>query len=122
MKQHDKQTGSIMLDRIIEVIGSEHGEVKKLGSFLGLSPNTISDWKAGRVKSYTKYAPRIAEYYGVSLDWLSGNSDTKKDAASISADDTKLRKFEEIINQLSPEGIEDVLWYALQRAERERTK
>jgi transcriptional regulator with XRE-family HTH domain len=66
----------IMLNRILQVLGKKHGDTKKLAEYLGVSANSISDWKAGRVKSYIKYAPQIAEYYNVSLDWLSGNSDT----------------------------------------------
>ena len=75
----------IMLKRILELIGEVHGANKKLADFLGLAPNTVTEWKAGRAKSYTKYAPQIAEYYGVSLDWLSGLSDergTKKGPAN----------------------------------------
>lgn len=68
----------IMLSRIIELIGNRHGAVKELAEYLGISGNNITNWKAGRSDAYKKYAPQIAEYYGVSLDWLSGNSDQKE--------------------------------------------
>jgi transcriptional regulator with XRE-family HTH domain len=62
----------IMLCRILELIGNEHGSTKRLATYLGISPNIITDWKAGRIKSYIKYATQIAEFYGVSLDSLYG--------------------------------------------------
>ena len=68
----------IMLQRILELVGTKHGSSQELVQALGLSKNTVTDWKAGRLKSYPKYAPQIAEYYGVSVEWLSGLSDIKE--------------------------------------------
>lgn len=69
---------SIMLTRIFDLIGPRHGASKELADYLGIKSSLITDWKSGRVKSYPKYAPQIAAYYGVSLDWLSGASDEKE--------------------------------------------
>jgi len=68
----------IMLRRILELLGDKHGAAKKLADYLGVAGNTITNWKHGASKSYPKYAPQIAEYFGVSLDWLSGLSDQKE--------------------------------------------
>jgi len=65
----------IMLERLIQLIGEKHGATKELAEHLGLTGNNITNWKAGRSDAYRKYLPQIAEYYGVSLDWLSGLSD-----------------------------------------------
>lgn len=65
----------IMLQRIISLIGPKHGETKKLADAIGVSANLVTDWKSERARSYPKYAPKIAEHYGVSLDWLSGLTD-----------------------------------------------
>lgn len=73
----------IMLQRIIELMGGRHGAAKSLADSIGVPANLISDWKGGRSKSYPKYAPAIAEYYGVSLDWLSGLSDQKEKPLTI---------------------------------------
>lgn len=70
----------IMLKRILELMGNKHGSAKDLANHLGVSPNRITDWKAGRVKSFPKYATQIADYYNVSLDWLSGKTDIKNAA------------------------------------------
>lgn len=73
----------IMLQRIIHLIGPKHGATKELADAIGVSPNLVTDWKGGRAKSYTKYAPKIAEHYGVSLDWLSGLSDIKEKPLTV---------------------------------------
>lgn len=79
----------IILKRILGVVPTKHGSKKELADAIGIPANLITDWKAGRNKSYPKYLPQIAGYYGVSLDWLSGLSDEKeykKIPASVSAD------------------------------------
>lgn len=68
----------IMLQRILELIGAKHGAKKELCDAIGLKANAVTEWEKGRSKSYTKYLPQIAGYYGVSLDWLSGLSEQKE--------------------------------------------
>lgn len=68
----------VMLQRILELIGDKHGATKQLAEAIEVSPNTISNWKSGTNKSYTKKADKIADYYGVSVDWLCGRSDDRK--------------------------------------------
>lgn len=46
---------------------------KELASVLGLTAQAVTDWRAGRSKSYTKYLPQIAAYFGVSIDYLTGS-------------------------------------------------
>jgi transcriptional regulator with XRE-family HTH domain len=87
-------------------------ETSKLAEQIGMPPNVVTDWKNGRLKSYTKYAAQIADYYNVSLDWLSGKTDIKKDAVSNDTDDIRLSRFKFIISQLSDESLEEVLRYA----------
>jgi len=73
----------IMLQRILELIPQKHGSKKELADAVGIPSNLITDWKAGKNKSYPKYAAQIANFYSVSLDWLSGNSDEIKKPLTI---------------------------------------
>lgn len=75
MATNDKE---IMRRRIFELVGERRGATRDLALAIGVSSNKVSDWKAGRLSSFTDYAPQIAEYYNVSLDWLSGLSDEKE--------------------------------------------
>lgn len=48
---------------------------KDLEKEIGIPEKKISDWNAGRLKSYDKYIPQIASYFHVSTDYLLGNTD-----------------------------------------------
>ena len=95
----------IMLARIIELIGAKHGAAQELVRAIGCPKNAVTDWKAGRSRSYKEYAPQIADYYGVSLDWLSGLTDertTKKETPLLNGVSLDAEiVIEEIINLLS---------------------
>ena len=70
------------MDDIMLKITNELKLQKKRGSdlaaFLGISKNVITDWKSGRIKSYTKYLHGIAQFLGVSVEYLRGETDIKK--------------------------------------------
>lgn len=103
----------IMCKRIFELVGNKHGAIKELAAAINVSGNLISDWKAGRAKSYPRYAPQIAAYYGVSLDWLSGATDDRaqKIAPSPEEDEaSKLRqKVADKLNDMSEDQLERLL-------------
>lgn len=61
-----------VLDRICELLNAQGKKQKDLTDYLGISKNSFTDWKSGRVKSYTKHIPEIAEFLGVSADYLLG--------------------------------------------------
>lgn len=103
----------IMLQRILELVGSKHGAGKELCDALGVKSNTVTEWKKGRMKSYTKYAPQIADYYGVSLDWLSGLSDDQGIKKSASSEDEAngdtLARIERELSDMSKDELLKVL-------------
>ena len=82
----------IILDRVIELLGMKHGATKELADALGVSGGAITNWKNGHSKSYTKYLPQIAAYYGVSLDWLAGLSDIKNPPAVSDEEEASLKR------------------------------
>ena len=67
----------IMLTRIKELVDKKRGTRTELASYLGISPNTITDWWSSKNKSYPKYASQIAEFFDVSVDYLCGKTDEK---------------------------------------------
>ena len=60
------------IDRICDLLEKQNKSQKDLADYLGIGKNRITDWKAGRIHSYTKYLPQIAEFFGVSVDQLLG--------------------------------------------------
>lgn len=45
----------------------------ELCNYLGISKNRYTDWKSGRINSYVKYLPQIAEYLGVTVEFLTSD-------------------------------------------------
>lgn len=67
-----------ILNRIKEMLMVQHKTQKELCDYLGLKQTAFSDWKQGRSKSYTKYLPQIAEFFGCSVDYLLGKEQKKE--------------------------------------------
>ena len=65
----------IMLERILDCIGIGHGSAKALADALGINPQIITNWKCGQSKSYRKYLPQIAEYYGLPVEYFTGEKE-----------------------------------------------
>lgn len=83
----------IVLERILSLIprkengGFEHGALKTFAASIGLkSGNVVSDWINGRSKSYTKKLHEISAAYGVSVEWLRGETDERKPRALVNGD------------------------------------
>ncbi len=67
---------STTVDRIFSLLDKRGIEQKEFARLIGTSDKTVSAWKTGRAKSYTKYLAKIAEVLGVTTDYLvNGNSD-----------------------------------------------
>lgn len=65
----------ITLQRILSLIPDRHGADAEFARSIGYkNGNIIADWRAGRSTSYRGRLQRIAERYGVSVDWLCGSS------------------------------------------------
>lgn len=58
------------LDIITTELKKQNKSQKDICEYLGTTKNTYTNWKAGKSASYKKYLPEIAEYLGVSIDYL----------------------------------------------------
>ena len=59
-----------VVSRIIELLLQQGKAQQDLTLFLGIHRNSITEWKAGRSKSYRTHIDRIAEFLGVSPTYL----------------------------------------------------
>lgn len=73
----------VMLDRILQCMGTTHGAGKALADYLGVSPNVVTNWKNGSNHSYRKYANQIAQFYGVAVEYLRGESEQKENPPAV---------------------------------------
>lgn len=79
---HKKKVKKLeVINNILDLLKKSGKNQTDLMSFLGVNRNIFTDWKAGRNKSYPKYLPQIAEFFGVSVDYLLGNTLEKEKAA-----------------------------------------
>lgn len=60
------------IDTILVILKRKNLKQKDLTDYLGISKNAFTDWKSGRIESWKKYLPQIAEFLGVSVDELLG--------------------------------------------------
>ena len=59
-----------VLNRIMELLERNGRNQKELMDYLGIKKSAFTDWKAGKSRSYLKYASEIADYFGVTTDYL----------------------------------------------------
>lgn len=105
-----------LLTRIFELLDEAHMEQKQFALVLGTTDKTVSAWRTGRSKSYTKYLPQIAEALGTTTEYLlTGEGPKKKsapavsDSDTISEDDIKAAFFNGADPSLTPEEY-DAMW------------
>ncbi len=67
-----------VLDNIILELKRKNKKQKDLTDYLGITKNAFTDWKSGRIKSYMKHLPQIAEFLGVTVDYLLNTDENKK--------------------------------------------
>lgn len=71
----------ITLERMLSFIPKKpdgkyvHGEKKKFCEKIGAPVNIVSEWEAGKTKSYRNYVYATAASYNVSVEWLRGETD-----------------------------------------------
>ena len=113
-----------MLNRILTCMGPTHGAGKALAEYLGVSPNVVTNWKNGSLRSYRKYIDRIAEFYHVSPQYLRGETDEKQDHAAahgVTDEDIKFALFGGSGN-ITEEMYKEVLSFAAYVRQREEAK
>lgn len=67
-----KPTNFVVLDKISALLKEQGKTQKMLCDALGLHAQAYTNWKGGSNDSYMKYLPQIAEYLGVTIDFLLG--------------------------------------------------
>lgn len=66
-----------MIARILELLEEKGVSQKQLATAIGVSTGNVSDWKVGRAKPSIEVLGRIADFFGVSVDYLIGRTDVK---------------------------------------------
>ena len=64
--------------RIFVEMRNQKKTQKELALFLGITHQAVANWKQGLNTSYTKYIHGIADFLGVSVEYLRGETDQKE--------------------------------------------
>lgn len=70
-----------MLERMLSLIPRKpdgkyvHGAKKAFCESIGAPSNIVSEWEAGKTKSYRSYLYNVSAVYNVSVEWLRGETD-----------------------------------------------
>ena len=99
----------ILLKNILELIDKNYQKDEDFERSFGIAKSTVSAWRRGTLKSYRKHAMKIADFFNVSADWLSGNE--QKNKSTTYFDDELIKSINDPItleivkrlNALSPE-------------------
>ena len=81
------------LDIVKALLKSERKTQQELCRYLGVSKQAFTEWNGGRNTSYKKYLPQIAEFFGVSVDYLLGKTEQKEKSPSVSDEEIKFALF-----------------------------
>lgn len=84
-----------ILNNICELLKEKNKKQKDLTDALGLTKNSFTGWKSGKSTSYMKYLPQIAEFLGVSVDFLCGKSEKETKSSKTPEADTIEKKIEQ---------------------------
>lgn len=95
-------------ERIFSLLDEKGMEQKALALALGTTDKTVSTWRTGRTKSYTKYLSQIAEILGTTVNYLLTGE--KNEPATVSSDrPAGLDDIDAIYQKLSPQDREALL-------------
>ena len=72
------------LDKIIQLLKEQNKKQIDLCEHIGVKKNAFTSWKAGANHSYKKHIDKIAEFLGVSTDYLLG---TQKENPAANSDE-----------------------------------
>ena len=86
-----------ILLRIRELRESKSLQQKELAIDLGVTQPTISDWESGRKIPSAKNTAKLADYFGVSVDYLLGREETPAPETQDGSEDREIREYLQMI-------------------------
>ena len=91
-----------VLHKIIQLLKENKKKQFELTDYLGISKNAFTNWKIGDNSSYMKHLPKIAEFFGVSVDYLLGKEEN----------DFTYALYNELAHDLSEEQLQQLKQFA----------
>ena len=95
-------------DRIFCLLQERGIEQKEFAGQIGVSEKTVSAWKTGRSKSYTKYLPKISEALGIPAAYLLEGGDMVRPPGEEMPVDALAAQFKAIEMDCKDEALLDL--------------
>ena len=92
------------LEKIIHLLANQNKKQKDLTDYLGVTKNTFTNWKLGVSYSYKKHIDKIAEFLGVSTDYLLGVETEQKNPLP-GANEERIKEIYNMTSDLTDEEI-----------------
>ncbi len=89
-----RKVAIMLFERVKLLSGKREKNIKTVALELGLSENYFYSWKTSSPK--TEVLKKVADYFDVSLDYLTGRTDTP----SITSDEQREQTIEEALNSV----------------------
>lgn len=90
-------------DRIRELRNKKRLSQMELGNLLHVSQQTVTKWETGKAEPSSSALANLADYFGVSADYLLGKSSKNEKTADL-ADEETIFTYEG--KKISPEDLE----------------
>ena len=90
------------IDKILFLLAQQHKSQKSLTDYLNISKGVFTDWKSGKNTSYKKHIDKIAEFFGVSTDYLLGVEEQKN---PLPENEERIRELYELTEGLNEQDI-----------------
>ncbi len=100
----------LVLSNILKEMQKQNKSQKELTDYLDVSKSTFTDWKSGKSKSFMKHLPQIAEFFQVSVDFLTDQKN--KTAPSEQSLSPKQQLLFDIVADLTDDELKKVIEYA----------
>lgn len=83
-----KLTKMCILNKITSLLKEQRKSQKALCEYLGIKQQAFTNWKNGDNDSFMKYLPQIADFFGVTVDFLISDQQKKSTAEVDPYDDS----------------------------------
>lgn len=99
-----------MFERYLELLKEKGVRNVDVANATGIPASTFSDWKKGKSKPKSDKLQKISDYFGVSMDWLTGNSEFRTPEEQwVSFDENaNLNQLRKDVNELSKRDERDI--------------
>ena len=107
------------VNRIISLLKDRNIAKGKFLRDLGFNKSAIAGWERGEHASYKKKLPEIAEYFDVSIDWLTGKEQKNK---PVTERDELSNEIIRLVKKLPLEKQKELLDYARYKVDHQSDK